>query len=62
LQRLLSILKTCKGRDGQLVSEAEALQVVASISGAMTIAKASNDPELNRKLMAAVIEQWREYQ
>jgi TetR/AcrR family transcriptional repressor of nem operon len=62
LQRLLSILKTCKGRDGQRVSESQALQVVASISGAMTIAKASNDPELNRKLMAAIIEQWREYQ
>jgi TetR/AcrR family transcriptional repressor of nem operon len=57
-RRLLNILQTCKGRDGQPVSETEALQVLASVSGAISIAKASNDPELNRKLMAAVIEQW----
>ena len=58
LKRLLLDLRGRKDRDGQPVSEEKALQIMASISGAMLIAKASNDPEMTEKLMSAVIAQW----
>lgn len=59
LGRLLIVLMSRKDSEGKLVSEEKAMQILASISGAMVIAKASDDPKLTDKLMAAVIDQWR---
>lgn len=58
LHRLLSVLMSREDNEGKLISEEKALQILASISGAMIIAKASDDPLLTEKLMAAVIDQW----
>lgn len=59
LRSLISILMTREGPDGLPVSEEKALQIIASMSGAMVIAKASSDPQLTRNLLAAVVGQWR---
>jgi TetR/AcrR family transcriptional repressor of nem operon len=59
LRSLISILMTREGPDGLPVSEEKALQIIASMSGAMVIAKASSDPQLTRNLLAAVVDQWR---
>ena len=58
VKQLLHILMTRQWRDGQPISEDRALQIVASISGALVIAKASSDPDMTRKLLRAVVSQW----
>jgi TetR/AcrR family transcriptional repressor of nem operon len=58
VRRLLATLMEKQGDLADGTSEERALQILASISGAMIIAKASSDPELADKLMAAVVRQW----
>ena len=59
VKRLLAVLMTRQASDGLPVSEEKALQIIASISGAMVIAKASSDPQMTKSLLAAVVDQWR---
>lgn len=60
VQGLLATLMEKKGDLENGTSEERAMQILASISGAMIIAKASSDPELATKFMAAVVKQWSE--
>jgi len=59
VKSLLAVLMTRQGSDGLPVTEEKALQIIASMSGAMVIAKASSDPQMTRNLLAAVVDQWR---
>ena len=61
LQRLVLTLRGRSRRDGSPLSEEQALQILASISGAIAIAKASSDPQMTKRLLAAVVDQWRLY-
>jgi TetR/AcrR family transcriptional repressor of nem operon len=60
VKRLLDVLMTREWSDGRSISEEQAMQILASVSGAMLIAKASSDPEMIRKLLSAVVRQWQE--
>lgn len=58
VRRLLNTLMEKKGDLENGTSEERAMQILASISGAMIIAKAMSDPALATKFMDAVVKQW----
>ncbi len=58
MERLLAILMEKKHGDADHISEERAMQIMASIAGAMLIARASSDPALAKKFMSSVIKLW----
>jgi TetR/AcrR family transcriptional repressor of nem operon len=58
VERLLKTLMSKQDGDAGNLSEERAMQVLASITGAMLIAKATHDPVLADKIMTSVINQW----
>ncbi|WP_342652625.1 TetR/AcrR family transcriptional regulator [Pseudomonas sp. F3-2] len=59
IERLLHMLMEKKGDLPDGTSRERAMQILASISGAMMLARACNDTTLTDEIMAAVISQWR---
>jgi TetR/AcrR family transcriptional repressor of nem operon len=58
IEGMLRMLMDKKGDLPDGTSRERAMQILASISGAMVIARACNDPALSDELMAAVLKQW----
>ncbi|NWB98768.1 TetR/AcrR family transcriptional regulator [Pseudomonas gingeri] len=58
VQRLLGTLMSKQDGDAGNLSQERAMQVLSSITGAMLIARATDDPVLADKIMTSVINQW----
>ncbi|MFJ3524270.1 TetR/AcrR family transcriptional regulator [Pseudomonas sp. NPDC090203] len=58
LRRMLTVISEKKDGDSDHTSEEKAMQMMASMAGALMIARASSDQALAKKFMSSVIKLW----